>query len=212
MSVVEGRSRVGRRRPRATSAYTARYSSRNVSANPRRAPPAGVRAAAALVHQRRVALERLVGGVPVPDPELLVALAVPGQGALRAVDLEAKEFLRPMLTCDRTSDPRIPLSKRSSTCAKSSVDIGALARSTSAAAANVSTSPTGRSRTGIAVARSASSSTTRDPVTYCTRSSQCDPMSATARSGPVDLEPPVPVRREGQPVLQVAAVHAPQLA
>ena len=44
-----------------------------------------------------------------------------------------------MLTCDRTSDPRIPLSKRSSTCAKSSVDIGALARSTSAAAANVST-------------------------------------------------------------------------
>jgi predicted dinucleotide-binding enzyme len=49
---------------------------------------------------------------------------------------------------------------------------------------NVSTSPVGRLRTGMAVERSAKSSTMREPVTNCVRSIQCDPMSPTARSSP----------------------------
>ena len=66
----------------------------------------------------------------------------------------------------------------------SSVVIGASSRSTSAALAKVSTSPLGRCRTGIAVARSAKTSTIRCPVIHCVRSIQCDPMSPTARSAP----------------------------
>ncbi len=66
----------------------------------------------------------------------------------------------------------------------SSVDIGVSTRSTSSAEENVSTSPVGRLRTGIIVARSASTASTSSPVTNCVRSSQCEPMSPTARSSP----------------------------
>jgi hypothetical protein len=66
----------------------------------------------------------------------------------------------------------------------SSLVIGASTRSTSAALANVSTSPVGRCRTGIAVARSAKTSTIRLPMIHWVRSIQCDPMSPTARSPP----------------------------
>ncbi len=122
-------------------------------------------------------------------------------------------FLRPVLTCERTHEPRAPPSKRTRMCARSSVVIGASTRSTSEAAANVSTSPTGRRRTGIAVPRSAKTSTILRPVTNCVRSSQCEPMSPTARSSPprCGLEPPVPVLGCREPVLEVAAVHGPDL-
>ena len=66
----------------------------------------------------------------------------------------------------------------------SSVVIGASTRSTSSAAANVSTSPAGRCRTGSAVVKSAKTASIRRPVTHCARSIQCEPMSATARNAP----------------------------
>ena len=118
-----------------------------------------------------------------------------------------------MLTCDRTSDPRIPLSKRSSTCAKSSVDIGApharrpQLRRTSPPPPPAAPARESRWRDRRAARRRGTRSrTARGPAsaTRCRRRRE--------RTGPVDLEPPVPVRREGQPVLQVAAVHAPQPA
>ena len=52
------------------------------------------------------------------------------------------------------------------------------------------------------------------PVTNVIRSSQCEPMSPTARSAPPwsGCEPPVPVGLEQQPVLEVAAGHEPDVA
>ncbi len=56
--------------------------------------------------------------------------------------------------------------------------------SSSPAEAKVSTGPVGRWRTGTSVCRSASTCSTRRPVTKRARSSQWEPMSATARSAP----------------------------
>ena len=49
---------------------------------------------------------------------------------------------------------------------------------------NVSTRPAGWRRTGMKVARSAMTSSTRSPLMKLVRSSQCEPMSPTARSAP----------------------------
>ena len=62
-----------------------------------------------------------------------------------------RQFLRPALTCETVNAPRAPPSKWTSTWPRSSVVIGASARSTSAALENVSTSPIGLCRTGIGV-------------------------------------------------------------
>ena len=79
---------------------------------------------------------------------------------------------------------------------------------------NVSTGPVGSSRTAMNVARSAITATIRWPVTNVIRSSQCEPMSPTARSAPPrsGSQPPVPVTGEEEPVLEVAAGHQPDLA
>ena len=79
---------------------------------------------------------------------------------------------------------------------------------------NVSTGPVGSWRVSMNVARSAMTATTRWPVTKVIRSSQCEPMSPTARSAPPrsGCEPPVPVGLEEQPVLEVAAGHEPDVA
>ena len=78
----------------------------------------------------------------------------------------------------------------------------------------VSTGPVGSWRASMNVARSAMTATTRWPVTKVIRSSQCDPMSPTARSAPPrsGCEPPVPVALEEQPVLEVAAGDEPDVA
>ena len=72
---------------------------------------------------------------------------------------------------------------------------------------NVSTGPDGLRRTGMKVARSAITDSTRRPVTKLVRSSQCEPMSPTARSvaAAIRLEAPVPIGVVQQPVLEVAA-------
>ncbi len=66
----------------------------------------------------------------------------------------------------------------------SSVDIRTSSRSTSAAAEKVSTSPSGRRRTGIVVWRSAHTSTMCCPLTNWAMSIQWEPMSPIARSDP----------------------------
>ena len=123
-------------------------------------------------------------------------------------------FLRPKLTCESTHDPRAPPSNRTRMCAMSSVAIGVSTRSTSAALEKVSTSPTGRRRTGIVVARSAKTSAMRAPVTNCARSSQCEPMSPTARRSPPRSGSSRQFQSVGrrEPVLQVPAVDVPHLA
>ena len=84
-------------------------------------------------------------------------------------------------------------------------------RSTSSAAANVSTSPAGRCRTGRVVVRSAKTASIRRPR-HPLR--EIHPVRADVGDGPqrpalLGLEPPVPVSRVEQPVLEVPAVDVP---
>src|SRR3989442_1608691 len=62
--------------------------------------------------------------------------------------------------------------------------MGTSSYSTAAAFWNVSTRPRGRWRIGRTVARSAQTSVILRPVIHIVRSSQCVPMSETARSSP----------------------------
>ena len=67
----------------------------------------------------------------------------------------------------------------------SSVSIARSTRSTSSwSPANVSTGPVGTRRVVCTVCRSAKTAAIRLPVTKLVRSSQCVPMSATARRAP----------------------------
>jgi len=79
------------------------------------------------------------------------------QRTVAAEDLVRR--VRPIDTCERTSEPRAPFPSRSRMWAKSSVDTSTARRSARSPLANVSTSPTGLLRTGRTVARSARSST-----------------------------------------------------
>ena len=124
-------------------------------------------------------------------------------------------FFRPALTCETTAAPAQPPSSRNSRmCAKSSVVIGASTRSTSSAAANVSTSPAGRCRTGNAVVRSAKTALdppAGDPLRKV-HPVRADVGDRPQRAALLRLEAPVPVGRIEQPVLEVAAVDVPDLA
>ncbi len=94
------------------------------------------------------------------------------------------EFFRPALICDTLTAPRAPPSKRSRIVAASSVRISRVTVSADRSVENVSTGPLGSWRSGMKVARSAMTDAIRRPVTKVMRSSQCEPMSPTARSEP----------------------------
>ena len=167
------------------------------------------------MHERRVAEQGLVRPVAVPEPELLVALGVPGERARRAVDLEPSEFLRPDRDLRERRPSRARRSRSGRGCARRPRSSSARPRARRRRRSRTSRPrPSAGARTGIAVARSAKTSTIGSPVTNCARSSQCEPMSPTARSSPaaLGLEPPVPVGRLRQPVLEIAAVHVPDLS
>ena len=96
----------------------------------------------------------------------------------------------------------------------SSVEIERATVSFDRSVANDSTGPAGSWRVSMNVERSAMTAATCWPVTNVIRSSQCEPMSPTARSAPPrsGLEPPVPIGVVEQPVLEVAAGDQPDLA
>ena len=95
-----------------------------------------------------------------------------------------REFFRPGLICEIATEPRAPFSKRSRIVATSSVCIDRSTVSVDRSVENVSTGPRGSRRSGTNVARSAMTDTIRWPLIVVIRSSQCDPMSPTARSEP----------------------------
>ena len=100
---------------------------------------------------------------------------------------QVRRFLRPADTWLTEHTPRMPPSNRSSMPAASSLVMCSRTRSASLATvwpAKVPTSSRGWLRSGTKVCRSARTSTTRRPLTKLTRSSQWEPMSATARSWP----------------------------
>ena len=94
------------------------------------------------------------------------------------------EFFRPALIWLMLTEPRAPFSKRSRIVAASSVAMPRVTVSVATSVEKVSTGPVGSRRVRTKVARSAMTATTRWPVTNVIRSSQCEPMSPTARRAP----------------------------
>ena len=92
--------------------------------------------------------------------------------------------MRPALSWLTETLPRAPPSKRSRIEATSSVRISTATVSAARSVENVSTGPVGLRRTGMNVVRSAMTASTCRPVTKLVRSSQCEPMSPTARRAP----------------------------
>jgi hypothetical protein len=82
------------------------------------------------------------------------------------------------------TEPRAPSAKRSRMVAVSSVPISRSTVSPARSVEKVSTGPAGCRRVAMNVARSAMTETIRWPLMKVSRSSQCDPMSPTARSAP----------------------------
>ena len=137
--------------------------------------------------QRRVAQQQLVGPVAVAEPQLLRALA-----SSRRARSRRRRPRSSARSCGPARDLRDGASTAAGAALEAQQDAGRVLGlhrrvdrlAAAARAENVSTGPVGRRRTGMKVVRSAITASTRRPVTYCTRSIQCEPMSPTARSAP----------------------------
>ena len=82
------------------------------------------------------------------------------------------------------TEPRAPFANRSRIVAASSVAMSRVTVSEATSVENVSIGPVGSRRCSMNVASSAMTAVTRWPVTNVIRSSQCEPMSPTARRAP----------------------------
>ena len=172
--------------------------------------PAGSAAASrpAACHQRSVAGEGLIWPAAMAQPQLVRLLAVPRRGAGTAVDLVLQRVL--VAGADLATRPSCRARRcRSAAGSWPHPRSGSRARpfSPNAPGRELSTGPSGMWRFLMNVAMSAMTSVTCRPVTNDVRSSQCEPISPTARSLPPTLrfETPVPVGVEHQPVLEVTA-------
>ena len=142
------------------------------------------RRSAERTHQRRVLQQDLVRALAMAEPDLVGLLGVPGDRAVRAVDLPLERVLpagADLGNADRAA--RAVLEAQQDRRGVLGPDL-ALDGFADSALENVSTGPVGSRRVWMNVARSAMTLTIRCPVTKVIRSSQCEPMSPTARSAP----------------------------
>ena len=139
---------------------------------------------AGAAHERRVADEDLVRLLAMADPELVWLLGVPRHGPGRAVDLVLERVLA---TSGELADGHraagAVLEAKQDHRGVLGADV-ARDRLGVRSVEKVSTGPVGCWRVGMNVARSAMTSVMRRPVVKAIRSSQCEPMSPTARSAP----------------------------